>query len=230
MSRRSLVPEAVFVAAWNGAGSAEEAAVLVGQHVNTVRQRAFQLRRRGVGLKRLGVPHAKSLAEAFALRVEKTPDHWLWTGRYDKNQRAGVMTAGKKYVRDDWPRGQMTAHRVSYELHVGPIPEGACVIRTCENDRCVRPEHLGLEARSSLGPLMARRSWRGRPGRGKWHAGRLVLLGGRMMPLRDWVKEASQSYRRVKRRLVLGWGVSEAIFTPPAMRAGEHHKQREVTA
>lgn len=34
------------------------------------------------------------------------------------------------------------AHRVSYQIHVGPIPEGQLVRHTCDVRNCVQPSHL----------------------------------------------------------------------------------------
>lgn len=58
---------------------------------------------------------------------------WLWTGA--TNPRYGVVTM----------RGQKTyAHRVSYELTHGPIPEGMVIDHTCHVTTCVNPSHLRL--------------------------------------------------------------------------------------
>lgn len=45
----------------------------------------------------------------------------------------GVLRLNGKTVR---------AHRVVYELVVGPIPEGMELLHKCDNPPCVRPDHL----------------------------------------------------------------------------------------
>lgn len=60
---------------------------------------------------------------------------WDWTGA--KNGH------GYGYIRDeDANCTTLQAHRVSYEMHVGPIPDGLQIDHLCRNRLCVNPKHL----------------------------------------------------------------------------------------
>lgn len=61
---------------------------------------------------------------------------WLWTA-FVKANGYGQFGIGKA-------KGGAHAHRFSFELHVGPIPDGLCVLHRCDVRHCVRPEHLFL--------------------------------------------------------------------------------------
>lgn len=62
---------------------------------------------------------------------------WLWTGV------ASEWGYGR-FVVDHVPYKQRYAHRVSYEMHKGPIPPGMCVCHSCDTPACVNPDHLWL--------------------------------------------------------------------------------------
>jgi hypothetical protein len=73
-----------------------------------------------------------SAPEDFWAKVDKSGDCWLWTASRDSH---GYGHIG--YQRRNW-----LAHRLSYELVVGPIPDGLSLDHLCRNPPCVRPAHL----------------------------------------------------------------------------------------
>ena len=81
------------------------------------------------------------LAERFWRHVQQTDTCWLWTGLH-KPSGAGVLT-----LREAGRARQISAARVSWELHVGPIPPGRRIWRRCRRPACVRLDHLVLVRR-----------------------------------------------------------------------------------
>lgn len=75
----------------------------------------------------------------FWARVHKTEGCWLWRGA-NTPQGYGRVHSPSAW-RPDCPK-LMGAHRVSYELLVGPIPDGLVLDHKCRTPACVNPAHL----------------------------------------------------------------------------------------
>lgn len=77
---------------------------------------------------------------------------WIWTGsaiatnsNYPEYLMPRIMSHDPLI---DGMRRPTYAHRISYQVFIGPIPEGAIVFRTCRNVLCVNPKHLTAVPRS----------------------------------------------------------------------------------
>lgn len=76
----------------------------------------------------------RSTEDRFWSKVQKTDGCWTWTASKDSCGYGTFRLSGK--IRK--------AHRVSYELSHGPIPDGMHVCHRCDVPACVNPSHLFL--------------------------------------------------------------------------------------
>jgi hypothetical protein len=69
----------------------------------------------------------------FWLQVKKSDNCWIWIGlRLDDRGYGRVFVDGKR----------MLAHRFSFLLHNGFIPQDQVIRHLCNNPKCVNPLHL----------------------------------------------------------------------------------------
>lgn len=94
---------------------------------------------------RLGEQHMprvyprKTLRERLLCRIKKLDSGcWIYTGHvlHDGYGQIGTATYN--------PNKHLRAHRASWIVHFGEIPEGMCVCHKCDTPLCCNPEHLFL--------------------------------------------------------------------------------------
>ena len=99
----------------------------------------------------LGRNFLRPLADRIVLATKKHPNGYIeWQGgRHRRGYGVIADSRGKR----------IQAHRASYDLFVGHIPEGMVVRHCCDNPSCVNPSHLSI---GSQADNVADREARGR--------------------------------------------------------------------
>lgn len=87
--------------------------------------------RNGDPLVQLRVRHKGTPAERMIASADQTDTCWTLR-KVGTNGYGSVRVDGRTVL----------AHRYSYEIHVGPIPEGLVIDHLCKNKGCIRPDHL----------------------------------------------------------------------------------------
>lgn len=77
----------------------------------------------------------ESQKNRFWSHVTKSDGCWVWS---QPGSEYGKFSLGKK------ADGSMAAHRASWVVHFGRIPDGLLVCHRCDVPKCVNPDHLFL--------------------------------------------------------------------------------------
>ena len=142
-----------------------------------------------------------TLEERFWRYVQKGDGCWTWTGHAaDKMGYGRIQIAGRGSKK-------IPAHRLSYQLHKGEIPDGFIIMHTCDNPSCVNPDHLvaGTYSENTQDAVS----------KGRWHQGVPPLKRGEShhrSKLTDQIVLEIRASQETNRQLAVKYGVSPSLI------------------
>ena len=145
-------------------------------------------------------------------RVDPTHGCWLWLGATGRDGY-GNIGIGCRFKGN---RRTLAAHRVSYELHHGPIPPGMFVCHKCDVKACVNPTHLFVATHAQNMADMIAKGRHKTPAVTEGHRIAGLKLRGEGQPLAKLTSASVAAIRarraagELQRHLALEFGVSTA--------------------
>jgi len=173
----------------------------------------------------LPAPYREPLADKIQRLSKLDPETGCinWCGTVGKAGYGYLSTVGRMNYR---------AHRVSYELAKGKIPDGLQIDHLCRNRRCVNPEHLeavtaGENTRRSRlfvsvhTPEINEKRRRAMVAK----TGVLVTFNGETMHVRAWAQRLGIGHATLSARLHR-WPIERAMTAPVRPRRKSPHRLR----
>lgn len=131
------------------------------------------------------------------LRLENGCLEWMGA----RNERYGKISINRSWT---------GAHRVSYQLFRGPIPEAMEVCHSCDNGFCVNPDHLWLGTHTDN---MRDMSAKGRSGAFKGEKHRLAKLTSADIPVIFAMSRSGVSARDISEHFhVNNWTINNVLL------------------
>jgi hypothetical protein len=144
--------------------------------------------------------------------VNEASGCWEWTGTLNGEQKYGRLEI---MVTPKWYR--YSAHRYSYTLAKGPIPDGLDLDHLCVNTKCVNPDHLEPVTRAENSRRVKER------GRTKKHTDKPNCAHGHpFTPENTWVvpgtmyRHCKTCKRYAQRARARGLSLAEYLETNPS--------------